>query len=52
MGTCRWTIERIFAWLHDCKYLRIRWKHRADIHEFFIKFACCLITRRQIKTSR
>ncbi|MEV6594181.1 IS5/IS1182 family transposase, partial [Streptomyces acidicola] len=30
------------------KRLRVRWERRADIHEAFLKLACCLITHRQI----
>lgn len=48
LGTYRWVVERTFAWLHGFKRLRIRWERRADIHEAFLKLACCLITRRQI----
>ncbi|MEV3952578.1 hypothetical protein AB0K57_34005 [Streptomyces halstedii] len=36
------------AWLHGFKRLRIRWERRADIHEAFLKLACCLITHRQV----
>ncbi|MFF3176094.1 transposase [Streptomyces sp. NPDC057900] len=49
-GTYRWVVERTFAWLHGFKRLRIRWERRADIHEAFLKLACCLITRRQINS--
>ncbi len=48
LGTYRWVVERSFAWLHGFKRLRIRWERRADIHEAFLKLACCLITHRQI----
>ncbi|GHD33574.1 hypothetical protein GCM10010313_79350 [Streptomyces violarus] len=37
-------VERTFAWLHGFRRLRIRWERRADIHEAFLKLACCLIT--------
>ncbi|WP_371628686.1 IS5 family transposase [Streptomyces sp. NBC_00341] len=50
LGTYRWVVERTFAWLHGFKRLRIRWERRADIHEAFLKLACCLITRRQINS--
>ncbi|NJP46052.1 IS5 family transposase [Streptomyces sp. PRB2-1] len=49
-GTYRWVVERTFAWLHGFKRLRIRWERRADIHEAFLKLACCLITLRQINS--
>ncbi|WP_431919253.1 transposase [Amycolatopsis tucumanensis] len=32
LGKTRWVVERMFAWLHQFKRLRIRWEHRADIH--------------------
>ncbi len=48
LGKYRWVVERSFAWLHGFKRLRIRWERRADIHEAFLKLACCLITHRQI----
>nr|WP_162501117.1 IS5 family transposase [Streptomyces chartreusis] len=48
LGTYRWVIERTFAWLHGFRRLRIRWERRADIHEAFLKLACCLITHRQL----
>ncbi|WP_367575269.1 IS5 family transposase [Streptomyces griseoaurantiacus] len=48
LGTYRWVVERSFAWLHGFRRLRIRWERRADIHEAFLKLACCLITHRQL----
>lgn len=48
-GTYRWVVERSFAWLHGFRRLRIRWERRADIHEAFLKLACCLITHQQLK---
>lgn len=48
LGTYRWVVERIFDWLHSVNRLRIRWCRRADIHEAFLKLACCRITHRQI----
>jgi transposase len=41
-------VERTFAWLHGFRRLRIRWERRPDIHEAFLKLACCLITHRQL----
>jgi transposase len=49
LGTYRWVVERSFAWLHGFKRLRIRWERRADLHEAFLRLACCLITYRQIR---
>ncbi len=48
LGTYRWVVERTFAWLHGFRRLRTRWERRADIHEAFLKLACCLITHRQL----
>ncbi|MDN3250558.1 IS5 family transposase [Streptomyces sp. ZSW22] len=48
LGTYRWVVERTVAWLHGFRRLRIRWERRADIHEAFLKLACCLITYRQL----
>ncbi|MFJ5208427.1 IS5 family transposase [Streptomyces nigra] len=52
LGTYRWVVERSFAWLHGFRRLRIRWERRADIHEAFLKLACCLITHRQLRAMR
>lgn len=52
LGKYRWVVERSFARLHGFKRLRIRWERRADIHEAFLKLACCLITHRQIGSLR
>ncbi|WP_406436712.1 IS5 family transposase [Streptomyces sp. NBC_01613] len=52
LGTYRWVVERTFAWLHGFKRLRIRWERRADIHEAFLRLACCLITHRQLRALR
>ncbi|WTN15327.1 IS5 family transposase [Streptomyces canus] len=50
LGTYRWVVERTIAWLHGFRRLRIRWERRADIHEAFLKLACCLITHRQLRS--
>ncbi|MFF4055556.1 IS5 family transposase [Streptomyces sp. NPDC001668] len=52
LGTYRRGVERSFAWLHGFRRLRIRWERRADIHEAFLKLACCLITHRQLRALR
>ncbi|CAM5626318.1 hypothetical protein SALBM311S_10477 [Streptomyces alboniger] len=44
--------ERSFAWLHGFRRLRVRWERRADMHEAFLKLACCLITHRQFRSLR
>lgn len=48
LGVYRWVVERTFAWLHGFERHRIRSERRADIHEAFLKLACCLITHRQV----
>lgn len=48
LGTYRWVVERTFAWLHGFRRLCIRWERRADIHEAFLRLACCLISYRQL----
>jgi transposase len=48
LGRWRWVVERTLAWLHQCKRLRIRWEHRADLHEGFLKLGCCLICWRYL----
>lgn len=50
LGAYRWVVERTFAWLHSFRRLRIRWERRADIHEAFLRLACCLITHGQINS--
>lgn len=50
LGTYRWVAERTIAWLHGYRRLRIRSERRADIHEAFLKLACCLITHRQLRS--
>ncbi|MGW2101583.1 IS5 family transposase [Streptomyces olivaceoviridis] len=50
LGVYRWVVERTFAWLHGFRRLRVRWERRADIHEAFLKLACCLITHRQLNS--
>nr|WP_323369656.1 IS5 family transposase [Streptomyces alkaliterrae] len=50
LGTYRWVVERTFAWLHGFRRLRTRWERRADIHEAFLKLACCIITERQTRS--
>ncbi|MDH6608502.1 transposase [Streptomyces sp. SAI-208] len=50
LGVYRWVVERAFAWLHGFRRLRVRWERRADIHEAFLRLACCLITHRQLQS--
>jgi hypothetical protein len=44
-------IEHSIAWFHQFKRLRIRWEHRTDIHEAFLKLATCLICWRYLEPS-
>jgi transposase len=48
LGRLRWVVERSLSWLHQFKRLRVRWEHRADIHQAFLGLACCLICWRQL----
>jgi transposase len=43
LGKTRWVVERTLAWFHRYRRLRTRYERRADIHEAFLKLACCLI---------
>lgn len=49
MGSVRWVVERTNAWIHGFRRLRIRWEIRDDIHEAFLKLACCVITYRRVQ---
>jgi transposase len=51
LGRQRWVVERTLSWLHQFKRLRIRWEQRADIHEAFLRLACCLICCRYLESS-
>jgi hypothetical protein len=50
-GLGRWRVERTIAWLHQYRRLRIRWERRVDIHQAFLKLACCLICWRCLQRS-
>ena len=50
-GLGRWRVERTIAWLHQYRRLRIRWERRTDIHQAFLKLACCLICWRCLQRS-
>ncbi len=49
LGKVRSVVERTHAWLHAFRRLRTRFERRADIHEAFLKLACCLICRRTLQ---
>jgi transposase len=51
LGRLRWVVERSLSWLHQFKRLRIRWEQRADIHEAFLRLACCLVCWRYLQAS-
>jgi transposase len=51
LGQDRWRVERSLSWLHQFRRLRIRWEFRADMHEAFLKLACCLICWRRLESS-
>lgn len=52
LGRVRWVVERSFAWLHQFKRLRIRYEHRADLHQGLVQLACCIICLRRLSKGR
>ena len=50
-GKTRWVVERVFAWLHQFKRLRIRYEIRTDLHQELLELACSLICLRRLRTS-
>jgi len=51
LGKTRGVVERVFAWLHQFKRLRIRYEIRADLHQGLLELACSLICLRRLRTS-
>ncbi|MFI6277055.1 IS5 family transposase [Streptomyces sp. NPDC050988] len=51
LGKVRWVVERAFAWLHHFKRLRIRYEHRADLHQGLLEIACSIICLRRLSRS-
>jgi transposase len=49
LGRTRWVVERIFAWLHQFKRLRIRYERRADLHQGLLELACGIICLRRLR---
>jgi hypothetical protein len=49
LGWVRWVVERTNPWIHGFRQLRIRWAIRDDVHEAFLKLACCVITYRRVQ---
>lgn len=47
--TFRYAVERMIAWLHGFRRLRIRWIRRDDIHDALLGLATCLITHRHLQ---
>lgn len=52
LGKTRWVVERTHAWLHNFRRLRVRFERLADIHEAFLKIACCVICWRQLRKAQ
>ena len=42
----RWVVERVGAWLNQFRRLKIRYEHKSQNHQAFIKFACSIICYR------
>lgn len=51
LGQHRWRVERSLSWLHQFRRLRIRWEFRSDMHEAFLRLACCMICWRRLEPS-
>jgi transposase len=43
LGKYRWPVERLFAWLHRFRRLRLRTDRDDQMHDAFLKLAVCLI---------
>ena len=43
LGKERWPVERLFAWLHDDRKLRVRDERRSLIHTALVSLAAALI---------
>jgi transposase len=39
------------AWLNQFRRLRVRYEKRADMHEAFLRLACCLISWRFLQVA-
>jgi len=46
-----WVVERAFAWLHQFKRLRTRYRRRADLHQGLLDLACTIICLRRLRKS-
>jgi transposase len=45
----RWVVERTFAWLHQFRRLRIRWKRRPGPHQALMHLACAFVCQRFLR---
>lgn len=43
----RWKIERLFAWLQNCRRLVTRWDFKVENYRGFVHLACIRILLRQ-----
>lgn len=43
LGIYRWVVERLLAWFHQARRLRVRDERREDIHQAFLTVASALI---------
>jgi len=50
LGVLRWFVERTLSWLHRKGRLRLRWDRLPEIHDAFLKLACCLICLKYVQT--
>jgi len=51
LGKTRWVVERIIAWLHQFRRLRVRCERLPSMHEAFRYLGCALIYWRTLKNS-
>ena len=43
LGKTHWPVERTLSWFHQNRRLRVRYKHRPEIHQAFLTLACIKI---------
>jgi len=48
LGRWRWVVERVFAWLHNFRRLRIRWERDPITHIAFLTLGCAVICWRYL----
>ena len=49
LGVFRYVVEQTIALIHQFRRLKVRYDKRDDIHEAFLKLACCIIVFRRIR---